>query len=155
MLELLNEPGWLRHIGDRGVRTVEAARDYVTGRFLAMFREHGYGSYVVTLKQTAEPIGLCGLVRRDGLDGPDLGFAFLDRFHGRGYAREAAIAVLDEARRVHGVTRLLAIASPANERSIALLQKLGFRSEGTVRLPGEETDIGFFAVELDQTVASK
>lgn len=143
VLRLLNQPSWIRNIGDRGVRTLGDAERYIDTRMQESFRTLGYGMNVVELKATREPIGVCGLVKRDGLNDPDLGFALLAGHEGQGYAFEAATAVMAHARGVLRIRRILAITTPGNERSEKLLAKLGFAFERRARLaPGaEELDI--------------
>jgi RimJ/RimL family protein N-acetyltransferase len=141
VVELLNDPGFLRFVGDRGVRTEEDARAYLERGPLASYARHGFGLYGVVTRDSGEACGLCGLLRRDWLDAPDVGFAFLPRFRGRGYALEAARAVLDDAARRLALPRVVAIVSPANERSLRLLAKLGFRHEREARPPGEDADV--------------
>ncbi len=134
MLKLLNQPSWIRNIGDRGVRTLEDAERYIDARMLEPFRTLGYGMGVIELKATGAPVGLCGLVKRDTLPDPDLGFALLDEHAGQGYALEAAAAMVQHARQVLRIPRLLAITSPGNERSGRVLEKLGFRRQDTPHL---------------------
>jgi [ribosomal protein S5]-alanine N-acetyltransferase len=138
ILELLNDPSFLRSIGDRGVRDLAGARQYVLDGAVASHVKHGYGLDLVTLKSTGEPAGICGLVRRDYLDHPDIGFAFLPRLGGQGHAFEAASVVLARAFGSLGMHRVLAIVSPDNARSIRLLDKLGFRYEGMITPTGED-----------------
>lgn len=138
-LELLTEPAWIRHIGDRGVRTVADARHYLHTGPLASYAAYGFGLYRVGLRSNGAPIGMCGILRRDGLDHPDLGYAFLERHHGRGYATEAARATLEHARRDLGLTRVLAVTTEANVGSQRVLEKVGMRRAGTVLLAGDET----------------
>lgn len=126
MLRLLNQHSWIRGIGDRGVRTLADAERYIDARMLEPFRKLGYGMNVVVLKATGAPIGLCGLVKRDTLAYPDLGFALLDDYGGQGFAQEAAQAVMVHARNVLRIPQLLAITTRGNERSGKLLGKLGF-----------------------------
>jgi RimJ/RimL family protein N-acetyltransferase len=145
ILELLNEPGWIRHIGDRGVRTVEAAREYLLNGPVKMYREHGFGLYCVSLKADGTPLGICGLIRRAGLDDVDIGFAFLARHEGRGYGVESAGAVLAHARGVLGMARVVAITSVDNAGSIRLLERIGLRFEKMMRLPGDGEEIRLFA----------
>ena len=121
-LRLLNEPSFHAHIGDKGVRDLDGARAYLEGGPLASYGRHGHGLMAVALKATGQPIGMCGLLKREHLERPDLGYAFLPEAWGQGYALEAARAVLDEAKR----DRVLALVSPANAASIRLLEKLGF-----------------------------
>lgn len=140
LLELLNQPSWLEFIGDRNVRSAAQARDYLVQRIDAQFERYGYGMWGVELRvhaplMTGQPVGLVGLVKRDYLPEPDLGFALLDAYAGRGLAYEAACAVLPLAR-ARGLTRLLAITDPDNRRSIALLHRLDFELEGAQAVPG-------------------
>jgi len=148
MYELMNDPGWLEHIGDRGIRSVDDARGYIRDRLQAQYQRLGYGLYLVELKNPRTPVGLCGLVKRDWLDDVDLGFAFLPQFRGRGCALEAAAAMLEHAHAVLGLARIVAIVSPANRASIRLLQRLGMRLERRVTPPAETTEVCLFAREL-------
>jgi RimJ/RimL family protein N-acetyltransferase len=125
VLELVNDPLWIRFIGDRNVRSLDAARDYIA-KLRRSYEENGFGLYLVERRSDREPLGMCGLVKRDTLPAPDIGFAFLERHRGEGYALEAARATLDYARAQLGLARVLAIATADNERSGNLLMKLGF-----------------------------
>jgi RimJ/RimL family protein N-acetyltransferase len=147
ILGLLNEEAFLRHIGDRGVRTIEDAERYILDGPVDSYARNGYGLYCVELVETGDPAGICGLVRRSALADPDIGFAFLPEFRGLGLASEAARAVLDHARNELGLRRILAIVSPGNERSERLLQKLGMRYECRVRLDDEKTPLRLFALD--------
>lgn len=126
IFELLNTPKFLRYIGDRGVRSVEEARDFIENRYRQSYRDHGYGLYAVELKD-GTAIGMCGFVRRDTLPGPDIGFAFLPEFEGQGYGFESAAAMMEYGREVLGFGEVLAITSLDNHASGHLLEKLGFR----------------------------
>ena len=148
VLGLVNEPGWLEHIGDRGVRTLADAERYLRDGPLASYARHGHGLCHVALRETGEPVGMCGLLRRDGLDAPDLGYAILERHHGRGYATEAARATLNHARRDLGLTRVLAITSAGNAASQRVLEKVGMRNEGTVTLADVGAPSVLFAIDL-------
>jgi len=99
------------------------------------------------LKETGETIGICGFVRRDSLPDADIGYAFLPQFERRGFALEAARATMDYGRKTLGLKRVLAITTPDNESSIRLLEKLGFKSEGLMTLPGETEPIRWFSAE--------
>lgn len=132
---LYNEPSFLRFIGDRGVHSVEAARAYIESGPLASYERNGFGLYVVERKAGGAAIGVCGLLKRDMLDAPDVGFAFLPAFWSQGYGFESASAVLAFARSTLGLRRILAITSPDNAASIALLGKLGFVFETTAQPP--------------------
>ena len=136
---LVNEPSWLRYIGDRGVRTHDDAGRYLRDGPLAMYARHGFGLYLVEMKDGNEPIGLCGFVKRDTLPDVDLGFAFLPAFWGKRYAFEAASGVMAYGRNVLRLARVVAITTPDNLASIRLLERLGFAFERPVRL-GENDD---------------
>ena len=127
---LVNEPSWIRNIGDRGIRTPDDAANFIRAKTLPGYEALGFGLYAVERRTDGVPMGLAGLVRRDTLPGPDIGFAFLPEYWGKGYALEAARAVTEYARDTLGITRLLAIVSPHNAPSCRLLEKLGFASEG-------------------------
>lgn len=149
MLELLNEPSYILNIADRGVRDLEGARAYLEQRWRASYRDHGFGLWLVLERESGAPTGLCGLVRRDGLDDVDIGYAFLPAFWGRGYAIESAQGVKAYARDVAGLRRLVAIAVPENRPSIRVLERLGMSFERLVRLPNEERDVVMYATDLD------
>ncbi|WP_078084057.1 GNAT family N-acetyltransferase [Microbulbifer mangrovi] len=139
-LALVNDPSFHRFIGDRGVRTVEDARSYIERGPRAMYRTQGFGMYRVELED-GTPVGQCGLIRRDGLDDVDIGFAFLPAYRGCGYAFEAASAVMQWGKHTLGLERIVAIVSPENQDSIRLLEKLGLRYERDVTLPGDNNAI--------------
>jgi RimJ/RimL family protein N-acetyltransferase len=146
--ELVNEPDWLQFIGDRGVRTVEDARRYIETGPLAMYERFGFGLYLVALRPGDLPIGICGLLKRDTLSEVDIGFALLHRFAGRGYACEAAEAVVAHARDELGLCRLVAIAARENHRSLRLLEKLGLRFERMARVTPERPESVLYARDL-------
>lgn len=148
MLALLNEPSYILNIADRGVRDLEGARAYLEQRWRASYAEHGFGLWLVVERETGAATGLCGLVRRDGLDDVDIGYAFLPAFWGRGYAAEAAEGVRDYARDVVGLGRLVAIAVPENGPSIRVLERIGMTFERMIRLPGDEKDLVMYAARL-------
>ena len=140
ILELVNEPSWLRFIGDRNVHSLEDAVGYIEKGPLESYAKNGFGLYLVVDRESGASAGLCGLIRRDVLPHVDIGFAFSPRFWGRGLAFEAASAVLAYGRDVLGLSPILAIVNPDNEKSIALLEKLGKRVERMFRLPPDEFD---------------
>ena len=146
--ELVNEPEWLRWIGDRSVHTLEDAAGYLERVLLAQYERLGFGFYRVELAHDGTPVGLCGLVRREGMDDADAGFAMLARHSGRGYAGEAARRVVRHAREDLALTRLAGITRPGNAPSIALLERLGMRYERTIRLPGESVDLSLYGMAL-------
>ena len=145
ILRLLNEPSFIRNIGDRGVRNLDDAAAYLRKGPVASYRNHGFGLYRMDAKASGEPIGMCGLLKRDTLDDADLGYALLPEFCGHGYAVEAATAVLAHARATLGLGRILAITDPANQASMRLLEKLGFRLEKQVRLSEDDIELNLFA----------
>ena len=137
ILRLLNEPSFIENIGDRGVRSLEQAERYLLAGPIESYRRRGHGLWLVALKETLQPIGMCGLLKRDQLPDVDLGYAFFPEFWSRGYAHESARAVLDWAAE-RGIDRVAAIVSPGNATSIRLLNKLGFAFERMATLsPGE------------------
>jgi RimJ/RimL family protein N-acetyltransferase len=144
ILELVNDPDFLRNIGDRGVRTLEDARRYVLDGPVASYAKHGFGMWVVELREDGCPIGLCGFVKRDWLDDVDIGFAFLPQYRARGYAYESASAVKAYGCEVLRLQRIAAIVSPDNDDSIRLIEKLGLRFERMVRAANEDSDIKMF-----------
>ena len=147
IVELLNEPSFLRHIGDKGVRTREDACQYILAGPMASYDRFGFGLYRVEKKDDGEPIGICGLLKRDSLEDADVGFAFLPRFWSQGFGLESAAAVLTHGRQTWGLKRILAITSPDNDASIRLLAKLGFRFERMARLSEGTPEVEVFAVE--------
>lgn len=148
ILELLNEPTFIEHIGDKGVKTEEEAHTYLREGPLDSYERHGFGILLTMAKYTRIRLGMCGLVRREGFEDADLGFAFLQRFWSRGYAYEAAAAVLEYAAGTLGLRRVIAMADPDNSQSIRLLEKLGMRYECMVVMPGEESEINLYAKTL-------
>lgn len=146
---LVNDPDWLRYIGDRGVRTLEDARGYIARGPVAMYEQLGYGLFAVELRDSARPIGICGVLKRDGLDDVDLGFAFLPAYRAQGYALEAAAATLAWARETRGLRRVLAITSQDNDASGRLLRRLGFRLERTAPLQPDAEAVHVYALELE------
>jgi RimJ/RimL family protein N-acetyltransferase len=137
ILQLLTDPDFLRNIGDRGVSTLEEARTYITTVPRASYQKYGFGLYRVELKETALPIGICGLLRRDWHPDVELGFAFLPEGRGKGYATEAARMAVEFGQCTLGLSRLVAITAPDNLASAGVLAKVGFRFEReTSRGPG-------------------
>lgn len=152
MLQLLNEPSWLRFIGDRGVRTLDDARAYILNGPVEMYERLGFGFYIVELKKSEIPIGICGLVKREYLDDVDIGYALLPQYWAKGYAYEAASAVLKYAMDELKFKRIVAITSPDNHKSAGLLEKLGLRFERMVMPPGAETQVKLFAIDTEPDV---
>lgn len=154
MLAVLNDPGFLRYIGDRGVRTLDDARAYIRNRMIASYEQHGFGMYLVVRRSDGEPVGICGLVKRDGLDDVDLGYALLSAHCGQGYARESAGAVLALARDAFGLKRVVAIVQPDNGDSIRLLENLGMTREGVIRLTAGAPEVLLYGCSLKSCTSS-
>ncbi len=151
VLDLLNQPSFIRFIGDKRVRTVDDARSYITTGPIESYNRHGFGLYLVQLKESNKPIGVCGLLKRDTLDAVDLGFAFLPQFWAKGYAFEAAAVVLEHVRDVLKLTRVLAITTPDNDASIKLLERLGFQLERLMKLSSDSDEVKLFSLMLETT----
>ena len=143
ILELLNEAGFIRFIGDKGVRTLADARDYIRQGPMDSYLRNGFGLYAACLRD-GTPIGICGLVKREGLNAPDVGFALLSRYWSSGYAVESAAAVLAHARDILRIKRVLAITSPDNWSSIAVLEKIGLSFERMIRLVDHSPELKLF-----------
>lgn len=148
MLALLNEPSFIRNIGDRGVRTIDDATAYIASGPQASYDRFGFGLYLVSLKATAVPIGICGILKRDALPAPDIGFAFQPPYWSQGYAFESAAAIKDYARDTLGMPRLLAIVNPLNQSSIRLLERLGFTYESMTRIGADSHDVKLYSCAL-------
>ena len=144
VLELLNQPSFIRFIGDRGVRNLDDAKQYILNRLIASYERNGFGLYLVELKPDGTPIGISGLVKRDALPDADIGFAFLPAYWAKGYAVESAAAVMNYAREVLGLTRIVAITSPDNEASAKLLGKIGLRFERMIKLSEDAEEVKLF-----------
>jgi ribosomal-protein-alanine N-acetyltransferase len=147
MLELLNQEAFLLNIGDRRVRSLADAAIYILDGPVASYQTFGFGLYAAEERSSGKLAGICGLLKRESLDAPDLGFAFLQRFWGQGYALESAEAVVRYARNSLGLRRIVALTKPANRASIKLLEKIGFRFETRIQRPGEEGEIRLFSSE--------
>jgi len=149
ILALLNEPSFLRYIGDKGVRTLEDARQYILTGPVDSYEQNGFGLYLVELKDAGVPIGMSGLVKRPALPDADIGFAFLPAYWSKGYAVESAAAVLAYARDALKLNRLLAITSPDNQSSINLLEKIGLKLERLIQLSEGAPEVKLFVLEFN------
>ena len=138
IFELMNSEGWLKYIGDRKINTVEDARNYIINGAMKSYRESGFGFYFVRLKDSNTPIGISGLVKRDTLEYPDVGFAFLPEYEGKGYGFESASAVMEFARTVLKLGTIAAITTKDNTSSINLLEKIGLNFKEYVQMGEEE-----------------
>lgn len=147
ILALLNDPDWIKYIGDRGVRTIDDARANILNVHIAAYQRQGFGFYLTARKADGQSIGLCGLIKREGLEDVDIGFAFLPDFRAAGYATEAALAVMAYARNNLKLTRIVGITSQDNVSSIKLLKKIGLKYERMVTLPKIAGEVMLFAGE--------
>ena len=129
VLTLLNEPSFHRYIGDKKVRNLEDARQYLSNGPIASYERNGFGLLVVELKDSRTAIGMCGLLKREELPHADIGFAFLPDYWNKGFAFEAASAVMKDAGERLKLDRVLAIVNPDNYASMKLLERLGLRFE--------------------------
>ena len=148
ILELLNDPSFIRNIGDRGVRTLDDAREYMRKGPVASYAQHGFGLWLVELRADHRPIGMCGLLKRDVLESVDIGFAYLPAFRAQGYGLEAGRAVLDYARGVLRLPRVVAIVNADNDASARLLERLGLHFESMVKPFPDESSLRLYAVDL-------
>ena len=146
LLAVWNDPAFMQNVGDRGVRTTEEANEAMKGGPLKLYEDYGYGPFRVSLANTDEAIGLCGLFKRENLDDPDIGFALLPDHCGKGLAYEAAIAVTSHARDDLALPRMTAIVSAGNAPSIGLIEKLGLAFERMILMPGDDEEICLYAI---------
>ena len=142
MLTVWNDPAFIRHVGDRGIRTIGAARDALRDGALKLYAEYGYGPYRMAQKSDGASVGICGLFRREGLPDTDIGFSTLPQYCGEGFGYEAACAVIEHARVDALLPRLTALVSPHNTASVRLIEKLGLIFEKMVRRACEDSDVG-------------
>jgi RimJ/RimL family protein N-acetyltransferase len=150
ILALVNDPDWHRFIGDRGIRTVEAARAYLVDGPMETYRRLGFGFWHVGTRADGRPIGMCGLIKRDTLDHVDLGFAYLPAYRGLGFAHEAAVACLDYARNTLRLNRVVATTALDNAASGRLLERLGFRFERVIRPSLERPEVRLYGLALTE-----
>lgn len=148
ILRLVNTPGWLTYIGDRGIRNLDDAGTYLLNGPLESYRCHGYGLWLVMDKQTSVPLGICGLLKRNTLPHPDVGFAFLPEYHGLGYASESVKAVLTLSLERFNLSTLVAITVPDNARSIRLLKDNGFTYQHEITDPQTGVLLNLFLIQL-------
>jgi RimJ/RimL family protein N-acetyltransferase len=148
IVALLNDPAWLRFIGDKGVRTQDDARRYILNGPVKMYAQYGFGLYLTELKDAGVPIGLCGLIKREGLEDVDVGFAFLPEYRKNGYAFESVAAVIAHGENTLRLSRIVAITAPGNRDSVRLLEKLGLRFERNVQLPNDGEESSLYARDI-------
>jgi RimJ/RimL family protein N-acetyltransferase len=145
ILSLTNEPAFIANIGDKGVRSLDDARRFLAEGAWTNQPRPGHGQFLVELKIDGRPIGVCGLLYRERLDVTDVGFAFLSAYQGRGYAVEAARAVVDYGHRVLGIESIVGLASESNAASVRVLEKLGMRFQRVVKIFGDDHATGLYA----------
>ena len=150
ILDLLNQPSFLHFIGDKGVRTLADARDYILKGPIVSYERFGFGLYLTVLKESGIPIGICGLVKRESLEDVDIGFAFLPQFWSKGYAFESASAVMAYGKSALGLNRIVGVTSADNYGSIRVLEKIGLRFERIVRLSADGPELKLFAPDETQ-----
>ncbi len=148
VLELLNDPEWLQFIGDKGVKTINDAINYILEGPIKSYEQFGFGLFLTKKKNSNIPIGICGLLKRNYLDHVDLGFAFLPKFRGKGYATESASAVLNYGKNEFGFRHILAITQPNNPKSISTLKKIGFKYEHMLEIPGGGPEVQLLSVDI-------
>lgn len=141
IIQLLNSPGWLEFIGDRNVKTEEQAKNYLIKGPILSYRQNGFGLSMVELKTDTIPIGMCGILKRESLENPDIGFAFLPEFTGQGYAYEITKATLTYASVNLNMPVVWAITVSANASSIKLLEKIGMRYKNKFSFPNEKEEL--------------
>jgi [ribosomal protein S5]-alanine N-acetyltransferase len=154
ILELLNDPAFIRFIGDKGVRNLDDARGYILTGPIASYEKHGFGLWLVALKGVNTPVGICGLLKRESLSDVDLGFAFLPAHRAQGYALESAAAVLEYSRTILGLERIVAIVDPDNAGSLRLLEKIGMSFERMIRLSEDGPDIRLLVINFSDHALS-
>ncbi len=146
VLELLNTPDWIKFIGDRGIKTLEDAKNYLINKIMVGYTEFGFGMYAVRLKSNLTTIGMCGLIKREGLEDVDIGFAFLPKYNGQGYAFEAASATMNYATNKLGLKRIVAITIKENIHSIKLLEKIGLQFEKNINMADDPEELMLFGM---------
>ncbi len=146
--DLVNQPSFVKYIGNRNVHSVETAGDFIETRYRKSYADNGFGLYLVELKENNAPIGICGFVRRDTLPDADIGFAFLPQFERKGYAFESADAVMKYGRDALKLEKVLAITTQDNHASGKLLEKLGFKFENLIKQPSDDAELKLFSFEF-------
>lgn len=154
VLRLVNQSSFINNIGDKGVRDLFSAREHIHSSYLNQYEKLGFGLWVVALKSNQQPIGVCGLVKRDALTSPDIGYAFLDEAAGNGYATEAGLAVMKYAKNQLGIKKIVAITATDNTASQRVLVKLGLEFKKQVYLPGYHGASCYFE-ECSHTLLNK
>lgn len=148
IIDLLNSPGWLQFIGDRGIRTLEDAQNYLLNGPMDSYKKNGFGLSLVALKEAQMPIGMTGLIKRDTLEDIDIGFAFLSEYEGKGYGYESTSAIMAYAQNYLKLKRVLAITMETNNHSINLLEKLGLSFDKKIRLTDDAEELMLFSIQF-------
>jgi len=141
---LLNSPNWLEFIGDRNIKTEEDAKNYINNALVNSYKTNGYGLFLVALKENNRLIGMSGFVKRDYLSHPDIGFAMLPEYEGKGYSYEAAKAVMDYGQNILKASKIYAITDEGNIKSQNLLKKIGLKQNSTIMPPNSDEELILF-----------
>lgn len=145
LYQLMNDPDWILNIGDRQINNLEDAEKFIANRFIKSYKENEFGFYILRLIEDDNPIGICGLIKRDGLDNVDIGYALIPEFRGNGYAFEAAKVVYAYGVNHFKLDKIVAIVNPGNKKSAQILEKLGLQFEKMITLPNETKEIQLFS----------
>jgi [ribosomal protein S5]-alanine N-acetyltransferase len=148
IFRLLNEPSWIKYIGDKGIKTEDDAKNYIQTGPLQMYKDFGFGLFLVTLKENGVPIGLCGLIKRPSLENIDLGYAFLPEYTGKGYAFEATKAVIQYGKEQLSIDKIVAITTIDNLNSEKVLLKLGFSFDSLIKEKNASEELKLFTKVL-------
>ncbi|MGI9201533.1 MAG: GNAT family N-acetyltransferase [Woeseiaceae bacterium] len=150
MLSVWNDPAFYKYVGDRGIHTIDDARVALQEGAFQLYEKYGYGPFRIAIRENDQAIGTCGLFRREGFDDPDIGWSILPEFCGKGFAYEAACAVLEYGITDVSLTRVVAFISAENAPSIGLAKKLGLRYERMTRLVGDDEDVCLYSMTHDR-----
>ncbi len=145
LYQLMNDPDWILNIGDRQINKLEDAEKFIANRFIKSYKKNGFGFYILRLIDDDNPIGICGLIKRDGLDHVDIGYALMPKFRGNGYAFEATKVVYAYGVNHFKLDKIVAIVNPGNKKSEQILEKLGLQFEKMITLPNETKEIQLFS----------
>lgn len=147
IFELYNSPNFIRFIGDRNIKTVDDAENYIKNKFLPQIEKLGYGNYLISRKEDGKKIGSVGIFERDGLDVHDIGFSFLPEFEGKGYGYESASKLMEVGFKEFGLKKISAITTKENISSQKLIEKLGLKFQKMVSLPNDEEELRYYEIE--------
>lgn len=138
--ELFNDPDWIKFISDKNLKSVEETEVYLKDILFKNSKTGGLGFFTVILKETGEPIGTSTALQREKLDYIDIGYGFLPKGRGKGYAIEATKLIIQYVREKFNQKKVYAFTVPENEKSQNLLKKLNFKYVGLQPIFGEEED---------------